>query len=110
MGNLITPQTGQVGGGLTNSMFESAAQNPLIAPMDLSQASIAGQMGANGGGINAIPQLLQALGKGTQGFGQAKNASSQGGGGGGSQGMNLISGGLSSGASILTALSALGML
>lgn len=88
------PQTGEVGGGLTNDMFRTAAQNDLIGPMDLSQATIAGQMGGPGSGSGSsggmmahLPSILQKVGKGI-------NAAPQPGGGKKKQGVEDIQTGL----------------
>lgn len=97
---------GQVGGGLTDQMFRSAAQNPGVAGMDLSQATInqampgAASMGGQAGFMQQIPKLLQGL-LGNQGGAVPAQPHSQGGpamaspsGPGGHPGENTINTGL----------------
>src|SRR5712672_2820215 len=75
---------GQVGGGLTDQMFRSAGQNPGVAGMDLSQATInqampgAAGMGGQAGFMQQIPKLLQGL-LGNQGGAVPAQPHSQGG-------------------------------
>ena len=82
-----SPQTGQVGGGLNSDQFSVAAQNPLIAPIDLSQATIAGQQGG-GFDWSKLPALIAQTSKLTGG-GQSQGSSK-----GGPRGMQDIGSGL----------------